>query len=80
MTAVFGQLDWPQARRTVAIDDGHERAALRFVNQALHAGGHDEVLLFDHALDFERVDFGQSAIGRIGQTRKKSFGLPTGIS
>jgi hypothetical protein len=73
--AIFGQLERPQTRRAVAVDDGDERAGRGFFEPSAHLRSHDEVLLVDHAVDLVHVDFGAAAISGIGIDAEEVLGL-----
>jgi hypothetical protein len=75
VAAAFGQLERPQARRAVAVDDGDERAGRGLLEPSAHLRSHDEVLLIDYAVDFVHVDFGATTISGIGIDAEEVLGL-----
>jgi hypothetical protein len=54
-----------QARRPIAVNDGHQAAAVCLYDPPAHRCSDDEVLLINLTLDFMHVDLGQLAVGRI---------------
>ena len=73
--AIFRQLERPQTRRAVAVDDGDERAGLASSNRPRICRPDDEVLLIDHAVDLVRVDLRAAAISRVGIDAEEVLGL-----
>src|SRR5262249_2430097 len=70
--AVFARdLERPQTRRAVAIDDGHERAPLSLIEPATHRPIDEVLSLLDLSLDLVRVDLSRPPVGFVRTNSKE---------